>query len=503
MKKIKEKPTLSERIKEKAVSTPRELLHRGLDDGSERLRTQLRDTAQHGQADEYGGDTIEDAAARGLRRAEKELTRQRKKKPQEQPPKGGAPAADATEQKPSAIKGKDTTSAGPQPQSAAERGRQQARQNAAQKAAKVKAKDTYSLGFGRAGGAPQEGHDLRAGAGLLGSEQIVAHAGGDAVLDRPLDGLIEVGVVGHVVEEVQHGVVLHEGRLDLDLARGHGEGVLAVALVLERQLVAVLVGDGQGLEDVAAVGLDGDGHGVALAGALRADGHGAVLGLARGRDGVGRVVGAAAAGVGRRVADRPDTVRGAAHIVIACQSAGGVCQIHAGGQTGFCKNRVGISALAASALDDVVCPVVLDLRARIKAERAAGDGDGLAARAAALLNFAIERAIFDIDNSCCVSCSISANNTGKCTVLNVDRTAGVVNIGSIRSGIGAALYSGGAAILNSHRTIQVRAISSSDIRNFDLAIFQCCIASNLHAAAVFCGQLHVGERCGLGFKGSA
>ena len=143
MKKIKEKPTLSERIKEKAVSTPRELLHRGLDDGSERLRTQLRDTAQHGQADEYGGDTIEDAAARGLRRAEKELTRQRKKKPQEQPPKGGAPAADATEQKSSAIKGKDTTSAGPQPQSAAERGRQQARQNAAQKAAKVKAKDTY------------------------------------------------------------------------------------------------------------------------------------------------------------------------------------------------------------------------------------------------------------------------------------------------------------------------------------------------------------------------
>mgnify|MGYP003243177336 FL=1 len=143
MKKIKEKPTLSERIKEKTVSTPRELLRKGLDDGSERLRTQLRDTAQHGQADEYGGDTIEDTAARGLRRAEKELTRQRKKKQQEQPPEGGAPAADATEQKPSAIKRKDTTSAGSQPQSAAERGRQQARQNAAQKAAKVKTRDTY------------------------------------------------------------------------------------------------------------------------------------------------------------------------------------------------------------------------------------------------------------------------------------------------------------------------------------------------------------------------
>ena len=141
MERIKEKPMLGERVKEKAVSTPKELLRKGLDDGSERLRTQLRDTAQHGQADEYGGDTIEDTAVRGLRRAEKELTRQRKKKTQEQPPEGGA--ADATEQKYSAIKGKDTTSAGSQPQSAAERGRQQARQNAAQKAAKVKAKDTY------------------------------------------------------------------------------------------------------------------------------------------------------------------------------------------------------------------------------------------------------------------------------------------------------------------------------------------------------------------------
>lgn len=143
MERIKEKPTLGERVKEKAVSAPKELLHKGLDDGSERLRTQLRDTAQQGRRDEYGGDAIEDTAARSLRRAEKELTRQRKKKPQEQPPEGGAPAVDATEQKPSAIKGKDTTSAGSQPQTAAERGRQQTRQNAAQKAAKVKTKDAY------------------------------------------------------------------------------------------------------------------------------------------------------------------------------------------------------------------------------------------------------------------------------------------------------------------------------------------------------------------------
>lgn len=143
MEKIKEKPALSQRVKEKAVSTPRELLRKGLDDGSERLRTQLRDTAQHGQADEYGGDAIEDTAARGLRRAEKELIRQRKKKPQEQPPEGGAPAADGTEQKKPTIKSKDAVTDGAQPQTAAERGRQQTRQNAAQKAAKVKTKDAY------------------------------------------------------------------------------------------------------------------------------------------------------------------------------------------------------------------------------------------------------------------------------------------------------------------------------------------------------------------------
>ena len=143
MEKIKEKPALSERVKEKAVSAPKELLRKGLDDGSERLRTQLRDSAQHGLADEYGGDAIEDTAAHGLHRAEKDLTRQRKKKTQEQPPVGGAPAANSTVQKSSAIKGKDTASAGPQPQIATERGWQRARQNAVQKAAKVKTKDTY------------------------------------------------------------------------------------------------------------------------------------------------------------------------------------------------------------------------------------------------------------------------------------------------------------------------------------------------------------------------
>lgn len=58
-------------MKEKVKTVPKELVHRGLDDGTERLRGQLRDAAQRGQADDYGGDRIGDAAAGGARRAER------------------------------------------------------------------------------------------------------------------------------------------------------------------------------------------------------------------------------------------------------------------------------------------------------------------------------------------------------------------------------------------------------------------------------------------------
>ena len=138
MKKIKEKPMLAERIKEKAVSRPRELLRKGLDDGSERLRMQLRDTAQHGQADEYGGDTIEDTAARGLRRAEKELLKQRKKKNAEQSasPKGDASAPSSNSDVPPVIRTRETDAArerAPSPPV-----REQARQAAMKQAVKTK-----------------------------------------------------------------------------------------------------------------------------------------------------------------------------------------------------------------------------------------------------------------------------------------------------------------------------------------------------------------------------
>lgn len=113
MEKIKEKPTLGECVKEKAVSAPKELLRKGLDDGSERLRTQLRDTAQHGQADEYGGDTIEDTAASGLRRAEKELLKQRKKKNAEQSasPQGDASAPSSNSDVPPVIRTREAEAA--------------------------------------------------------------------------------------------------------------------------------------------------------------------------------------------------------------------------------------------------------------------------------------------------------------------------------------------------------------------------------------------------------
>ena len=138
MEKIKEKPALSERVKEKAVSAPKELLRKVLDDGSERLRTQLRDTAQQGRRDEYGGDAIEDTSASGLRRAEKELLKQRKKKTKEQSAssQGDASAPSSNSNVPPVIRTRETDAArvrAPSPPV-----REQARQAAMKQAVKTK-----------------------------------------------------------------------------------------------------------------------------------------------------------------------------------------------------------------------------------------------------------------------------------------------------------------------------------------------------------------------------
>lgn len=138
MEKIKEKPTLGERVKEKAVSAPKELLRKGLDDGSERLRTQLRDTAQQGRRDEYGGDAIEDTAASGLHRAEKELLKQRKKKNAEQSasPKGDASVPNFESDAPPIIRTRETDAARARVPSPPVR--EQARQAAMKQAVKTK-----------------------------------------------------------------------------------------------------------------------------------------------------------------------------------------------------------------------------------------------------------------------------------------------------------------------------------------------------------------------------
>ena len=138
MEKIKEKPALSERVKEKAVSAPKELLRKVLDDGSERLRTQLRDTAQQGRRDEYGGDAIEDTAASGLHRAEKELLKRRKKKNTEQSasPQGDSSAPSSNSDVPPVIRIRETDAArarAPSPPV-----REQARQAAMKQAVKTK-----------------------------------------------------------------------------------------------------------------------------------------------------------------------------------------------------------------------------------------------------------------------------------------------------------------------------------------------------------------------------
>ena len=138
MEKIKEKPTLGERVKEKAVFAPKELLRKGLDDGSEHLRTQLRDTAQQGRRDEYGGDAIEDSSAGALRRAEKDLLKQRKKKTKEQSasPQGDASAPSSNSDVPPVIRTRETDAArarAPSPPV-----REQARQAAMKQAVKTK-----------------------------------------------------------------------------------------------------------------------------------------------------------------------------------------------------------------------------------------------------------------------------------------------------------------------------------------------------------------------------
>lgn len=175
-------------------------------------------------------------------------------------------------------------------------------------------------------GAVQERHALAPGAGIAGAEQGIGLAVGDAQLLGPLHGVEVIGVGGHVNEGA--GLPrLGEGRLDLHLTAGHGEGVLAIALVGELQLIALAVQYGDGADLVAAVGLDGDGHPVALGGVLGRNGHIAVLGAGDGH----RV----AAATGRRTTARRTAVNGQRSL----------------GNIDYCGTRDGLAILSCLPID--------------------------------------------------------------------------------------------------------------------------------------------------------
>lgn len=69
---VLDKPQVQHTLKERVKSAPKKLIRKGLDDDIERLRGQLRDGAQHGQRDDFGGDQLGDAEVSGVKRAAKE-----------------------------------------------------------------------------------------------------------------------------------------------------------------------------------------------------------------------------------------------------------------------------------------------------------------------------------------------------------------------------------------------------------------------------------------------
>ena len=91
MDKIREKPQATSSIREKITAAPKELVHRGLEDGADHLRTQLRDAAQQGRRDDHGGDQIEDTTADSMRRMERGAEKLIKEKRKNRASRGGNP----------------------------------------------------------------------------------------------------------------------------------------------------------------------------------------------------------------------------------------------------------------------------------------------------------------------------------------------------------------------------------------------------------------------------
>ena len=103
VEKIKEKCPAPHKAKEKIQSAPKELLRRGLLDGTEKLYGQLRDTAQGGQREDTAADRVQDTTERGARLAVDRLGRMRLGKKKEKgpssdtPPRPTPPSSDGAE----------------------------------------------------------------------------------------------------------------------------------------------------------------------------------------------------------------------------------------------------------------------------------------------------------------------------------------------------------------------------------------------------------------------
>ena len=143
-------------MKEKVKAAPKVLVRRGLDDGTERLRGQLRETAQRGQASDYGGDRIEDTAARvayqARRGVESLLKKKKSAKGQEQTEGSRTTADQLTQEIPADPPPPEVPAEQPSPHDPIPRERP-----------RIKTREAVSTREGGAGAGPSPGERMKQG----------------------------------------------------------------------------------------------------------------------------------------------------------------------------------------------------------------------------------------------------------------------------------------------------------------------------------------------------